>query len=80
MCFDQEERKQCRGHVIYGQCDGRHLLFTYLPYMISVEGIDELIPLLSKKTRDRLDDFIEEFLGMPPEFRASPDMPPVVFL
>lgn len=76
----KKKRKQCRGHVIYAQCDGTHLLFTYLPYMISVEGIDELIPLLSKKTRDRLDDFIEEFLGMPPEFRASPDMPPLVFL
>lgn len=52
-------------YQIYGQCDGGDLLFTYLPYAICGEEIDSLSKSLSKKTRDRLDEFIDDVLGIP---------------
>jgi len=71
-------RSACRSYAIYAHCDGPDLLFAYHPYMISEEGMTQLSRLLSKKTRDRLDDFTDEFLGLPPELKGQPDSPQFV--
>jgi hypothetical protein len=59
-------------YQIYGHCDGPDLLFSYFPYMICGEGIDQIIELLSKKTIDVLGDFTDKYLGCPPEFQDKP--------
>ncbi len=54
------------------QCDGKNLLFAYLPYTLGGEAMDELMQLLSNKTLDQLDGFVEQYFGLPPEFRETP--------
>jgi len=50
-------------------CDGNQLLYTDAPLMISIEAIHELSELLSAKTREELDDFIDDHFGLPPEWK-----------
>ena len=52
-------------YQIYGHCDGPDLLFTYMPYAISGKEIEGLLQCLSKKTRDRMDEFVDDVLGIP---------------
>ena len=53
----------------YAFCDGPDLIFNGLP-MALVGGVDEeLNGLLSRKTRERLDGFVDEQFGLPPELR-----------
>lgn len=67
----KKPRSQLQAYTIYGHCQGPDLLFTAFPFMISEEGLTGMNRLLSRKTRDRLDDFTDEFLGLPPEFRET---------
>lgn len=70
--LSKKPRERCEEYQIYAECDGGDLLFTYLPYMICGDAIEELIRLLSKKTRDAIDDFAGRHLGMPPDFADAP--------
>jgi len=56
-------------YQVCGQCDGSDLLFTYLPYAISEKALEDMLPRLSRKTRERLDNFTSDFLGLPPEVK-----------
>ena len=67
-----KRRSDCRTYTICAFCDGPNLSLLPFPYMISDLAMDDLQKLLSKKTRDRLDDFIDEYLGLPPEFKDLP--------
>lgn len=61
---------------LVGICDGPDLLFTeWAPLVICGNEAENLYKLLSKKTRDRLDDFVDEVLGNP---AGSLDMPPLL--
>jgi len=68
-------RGDCDEYQLFAQCDGGDLLFAYAPFMISGEGVEDLVRLFSKKTRETLDDFTGRYLGMPPEFCSSPRVP-----
>lgn len=61
-------QNQLTEYQIYAQCDGEHLLFTYMPFMISGKAIGEIVDLLSVETKELLDDFIEKHFGLPPEY------------
>lgn len=50
-------------------CDGREMVYGYLPYMICGEAMRGISGVLSKQTKDRLDDFVDEYLGLPPGIR-----------
>lgn len=52
-------------YQIYGQCDGGDLLLAYLPYAICGEELENIAQILSKETRERIDDFVDDFLGVP---------------
>lgn len=56
-------------YQIFGQCDGKDLLFTLLPYAIGGEAIDEISMLLSNKTLGEIDGFMDDHFGLPPELR-----------
>ncbi len=47
--------------------DGTNMYLGVAPYMISGKAADELFELLSAKTKDIPDDFIDENFGLPPE-------------
>lgn len=52
-------------YQIFGQCDGGDLLLAYMPYAICGEELENLAQILSKETRDRIDGFVDDFLGVP---------------
>ncbi|MBL68709.1 MAG: hypothetical protein CMO74_09735 [Verrucomicrobiales bacterium] len=54
---------------IYAFCDGPDLVFSGLPMAIIGDVSEEMNELLSQKTRDRLDGFVDEQFGLPPELR-----------
>ena len=58
---------ECEEYQIMTLCDGRDLLFTYIPCMISGQAMEDIQQILSRKTRERLDAFVEDYLGVPPE-------------
>ncbi len=53
----------------YAFCDGSDLVFNGLPMALAGGVDEELNELLSKQTRDRLDGFVDEQFGLPPELR-----------
>lgn len=61
---EQEEE-----YMICAQCDGQNIVYFMFPYMIGSAAMQEVSELLSQKTRDILDDFIDEHLSGPPELR-----------
>ena len=54
-------------YQIMCQCQGEHMLYTYMPYMLSCNAAEEMQELLSKKTKDELDRFYKDNLGLPPD-------------
>jgi len=53
----------------YAFCDGPDLVFNGLPMALAGGVDEELNELLSRKTRDRLDGFVDEQFGLPPELK-----------
>lgn len=57
-------------YQIVAQCDGKHLVFTHLPFALSMEAIDEMSGLLSEKSLGEIDDFMGKYFTGPPEVSA----------
>jgi hypothetical protein len=49
------------------QCVGDKMLFTYLPFMIGGDAMDEVVQLLSNKTIGEIDGLYGDFFGLSPE-------------
>ena len=49
---------------------GNKLWVTYMPIMIGEQALKELSALLSNDTLDGMNGFMDEFLGVPPEFKG----------
>ncbi len=64
--------EDCREYQITARCRGKLMSLDFLPLMISGEASREMQKLLSKKSRDRLGDLVEEHFGMPGEFADGP--------
>lgn len=73
-----KKRAECQGYQIVALCQGSQLELAVTPFLLSDEAVEQLIGLISKKTRDRLDDFTGEHFGMPPEFCEKPDFFPIL--
>lgn len=56
-------------YQIYAHCNGQDMFYEYAPYMLSGEAIDEIQELLSPETKEVLDDFIDDYFGLPPELK-----------
>lgn len=54
-------------YQLTAQFDGKHMLFTYMPFALSFEAMDEMSGLLSEKSRGEIDDFIGQYFSGPPE-------------
>ena len=55
---------ECKEYHILAVCFGENLLAS--PFLIGDEAVESIQKLVSRKTRERLDGFVEEFLGLPP--------------
>lgn len=58
-------------YQIVAHCDGKDLLFSHMPYMISKPAMEEMSDLLSEKTKDELDRFIDDHFGLPPVWKKA---------
>jgi hypothetical protein len=59
-------------YQMFALCRGSSLIMDRFPYAICGEAVEELLELLSPKTRGEMDRFIEEHLGLPPEVVRGP--------
>lgn len=58
-------------YQIFALCEGKELLMSLFPYMISHAITEEMQELLSAKTKDELDDFTSRHFDLPPEWKES---------
>jgi hypothetical protein len=73
-------RSECDEYQISGAATGDLLALDDSPYMISGVVMEGLAGKLSKKTKERLGDFVDEYLGLPPEFNELMKDRPLVLL
>jgi hypothetical protein len=58
---------QAREYQVVAQCEGTNLLFSYMPFALSFEAMDEMTALMSAKSLGEMDDFIDKYFSGPPE-------------
>lgn len=71
---------QAQEYQIVAQCAGRKLQLHDMPFVLSLEAIEELTGLLSAKSRGEMDDFIGRYFSGPPEVAALLRKRPPVLL
>jgi hypothetical protein len=62
-------KKQMSEYQVGCQCYGDQMVVMNMPFLIGDEAMDELSQLLSNKTIDKMDGFIDEFFGLPPDLK-----------
>jgi hypothetical protein len=65
-------------YQVCGQCIGDKLVFDMLPYVLSHEASNEISDLLSNKTLDEYNRFVDDNFGLPPEFKKALKDSPVL--
>ncbi|MEM9324317.1 MAG: hypothetical protein AAGA85_01620 [Bacteroidota bacterium] len=58
--------EQLKEYQVYAHCRGKSLQRQVPPYMVSNEAVEQLMPLLSAKTNDILDDFFQRHFSPDP--------------
>lgn len=61
-----KSKDETPSYSLVGQCDGPHLLFYYMPYMVCEECQMSMHDLMSSKSSDIWDRWKEEHIGTPP--------------
>jgi hypothetical protein len=56
-----------REYQLVAECNGKNLVFTFMPFVLSLEAIDEITSLLSEKSLGEIDDFMGKYFSGPPE-------------
>lgn len=54
-------------YQLIGQCEGKHLLLSEMPFALSHEAMDEIASLMSVQSLGEIDDFIGTYFTGPPE-------------
>jgi len=60
---------ELKEYQMIGVFQGDRLYHYSVPFIISSEATEEINELLSKKTKGEMDDFIDDFIGIPPDWR-----------
>lgn len=69
----------CEERQIMAMCKGdRMLLNPSSPMMLSAAVMEEIVGILSEKTKGWMQDFVGDNFGMPPEFCDNPDLLPLL--
>ncbi|MEQ6168376.1 hypothetical protein AAOE16_14370 [Ekhidna sp. MALMAid0563] len=71
--------ERCSEYQIYAHCKGKSLNLDNPPYMISGEVMEELLPLLSNKTIDEMNGFMNKHFSPDPSL-MEPTPPSVIFI
>lgn len=77
--LSKTQRFDCKQYQIIAMCQGSQMRLDIFPIMISNLAAEELQKLMSKKTRDRHEEMVQEFFGMPSEFADGPTSSPLIF-
>ncbi|MFC2129854.1 hypothetical protein ACFLSQ_00310 [Bacteroidota bacterium] len=56
-------------YAIEAHCIGDKMALSFMPYMISEQAMDGIADLLSNKTLNFLNGFMDDYFAYPPEFR-----------
>ncbi len=67
-------------YQLFAHCRGGQLVFSAMPYMISSTTAQAMTELLSAKTRDELNRFVDDNFGLPPEFKEPITDNPILIL
>ncbi len=58
-------------YQVFGQFDGKNILYHETPYLISGEALHEMSELLSAQTKEEMDRFLDTYTGLPPELKKA---------
>lgn len=72
-----KRRDACNAYQIGTLCLGAKMQLSVLPFMLSDEAVELIVGVISRRTRDKLEEFMGDRFGMPPEFCESPDFFPI---
>lgn len=64
-----ESIQECDEYQVLALCQGDEMEMGVFPYAISGAEAEKMQDLLSEKTKDELDDFMNTFLDLPPELK-----------
>ncbi|MDF9797506.1 hypothetical protein OKW21_002769 [Catalinimonas alkaloidigena] len=78
--FTGQSIKDQNEYQIFAHCRGNQMVFSMMPYMISSQAMDEMAELLSEKTQDELNRFVNDNFGIPPELKKPILDNPVILL
>lgn len=67
-------------YQLFAHCRGGQLVFSAMPYMISSTVAEAMSELLSPKTRDELNRFVDDNFGLPPELKQPITDRPILLL
>ncbi|MFK7736554.1 MAG: hypothetical protein AB8B50_11015 [Pirellulaceae bacterium] len=65
--------EECKNFQVAAMCKGNMMSIDILPLMISEAATEEMQKLMSKKTRERLGEMVQDFFGQPSEFADGPE-------
>lgn len=71
---------ECSEYQIFCQCDGADMMFSNLPYALSGEAIAGIQEIISPETKEELDRFSDDILGVPPELKELFEDRPLVMI
>lgn len=71
--FTKLPRNECRDFQIAALCHGHSMSIDLMPLGFSGLAAEEIQKLMSKKTRDRLGQMIQDFFGSPSEYADGPE-------
>jgi len=71
--FTQRPTEEIEEYQVWAWMRGGRLsVDDFAPALCSTTAIEQVTELLSQKTRERLDDFVRDRLGLPPELQKLP--------
>jgi len=69
-CFFKDKPvREMKEYQLIGQFNGRRMVMNTPPMAIGEEVMEDMVDLLSEKTKDEMDRFREQFLGPSPEIQ-----------
>lgn len=61
--------KEIDEYQIFAHCCGKKMIYSVMPFIISGEVIEQISGILSVKTREELDKYMDKHFDLPPEMK-----------
>jgi hypothetical protein len=66
-----QAKNDLNGYQLFAHCQGEEVLVDRGAFMLTDATIEQLSSLISQKTRDHLNDFMDNNFGLPPELKKK---------